>query len=71
MLTRLTIIPGSLQFERNLERQILLLDGPNIDMTDSARVGNYGFEIDSVDQGFFEGDIFYTRVIESVDVVPD
>jgi hypothetical protein len=40
-------------------------------MTNRTRVRDDRFEIDSVDQWLFEGDILDARVIEPVDVVPD
>lgn len=46
---KLTIIPGSLQLERNLESQILLCHSLDIDMPDSTWVGDYRLELDSVD----------------------
>ena len=50
---RLTIISGSFQFERNLESKFLFGNSFNIDMPDSAWVGNYRFEVYCVDKGFF------------------
>lgn len=46
---KLTIIPGSLQLEWNLESQILLCNSLDIDMPDSTWVGDYRLELDSVD----------------------
>jgi len=45
----LTIIPGSLQLEWDLESQILLCNSLDIDMPDSTWVGDYRLELDSVD----------------------
>ena len=47
--TKLTIIPGSLQLEWDLESQILLCNSLDIDMPDSTWVGDYRLELDSVD----------------------
>ena len=38
---------------------------------DSAGVGDDGFELDGVDEGFGEGGAFERGVVEAVDVVPD
>ena len=46
---KLTIIPGSLQLEWDLESQILLCNSLDIDMPDSTWVGDYRLELDSVD----------------------
>lgn len=53
----LTVVPRSLELKRHLERQVFLLDGPNVDMTDSAWVRDDGFEVDSVDEGFLERNV--------------
>lgn len=46
---KLTVIPGSLQLEWDLESQILLCNSLDIDMPDSTWVGDYRLELDSVD----------------------
>jgi hypothetical protein len=50
---RLTIISGSFQLERNLESKFLLGNSFNIDMPNSAWVGNYRFEVYCIDKGLF------------------
>jgi hypothetical protein len=40
-------------------------------MPDSTWIGDHRLELDSVDKGFFEGDILDTRVVESVNIIPD
>ena len=47
------------------------LDGVEVEGEDGAGVGDDGFEVDGVDQGFGEGGEFEGRVVEAVDVVPD
>ena len=67
---QLTVITSRLELERHFESQILLLDGRNVDMSDRARLGDDRAELDAVDEGFAQGDIFDTGVVETVHVVP-
>jgi hypothetical protein len=38
---------------------------------DHAWIGDDSLEFDCIDQGFTEGNVFDTGVVESVDVIPD
>ena len=67
---RLTVISRRLQLERNLERQLLLRDGLDIDVPDRARLSRDSSELDTVDQWLLERNVFDARVVESVDIVP-
>lgn len=67
----LTVISRRLELEGDLERQVLLLDGPDVDVLDSARVADDGSELDAVDERFSESNVLDAGVVETVDVVPD
>lgn len=45
--------------------------GVEVEGYDGCRVGDDGFELDGVDEGFGESGGFEGRVVEAVDVVPD
>ena len=68
---KLTIVPRSFELIRHLECQVLLLDCPYVDMPDSVRLSSDGFQFNTVDQWFAKCNVFDTRVVEAVDVVPD
>jgi len=67
---RLTVVPRSLELERHLERQLLLGDGFNIDVPDSTWLRSDSSELDAVDEGLLERNVFDARVVEAVHVVP-
>jgi hypothetical protein len=52
----LTVISRRLELKGDLERQVLLLDGPDVDV---------------LDERFSESNVLDARVVETVDVVPD
>lgn len=56
--------------EGNLEVQVLLLDGQDVNVLEAAGAGYDGLGIDGVDKGLLEGDLLDRRVVESIDVVP-
>jgi hypothetical protein len=53
----LTVISRRLELKGDLERQVLLLDGPDVDVLDSARVADDGSELDAVDERFSESNV--------------
>lgn len=70
-LLKLTVIAGSLELERHIESKIFLLHCSDVDMPNSARVGGNGSELNTVNKRFTKSDFLDTRVIKTVDVVPD
>lgn len=56
--------------EGDLEVQVLLLDGQDVNVLEPAGAGDDGFRINGVDKGLLEGDLLDRRVVKSVDVVP-
>lgn len=56
--------------EGDLEVQVLLLDGQDVNVLEPAGASDDGLGIDGVDKGLLEGDLLDRRVVESVDIVP-
>ena len=50
--------------------EVLLLDGPDVNVLDLAGLGDDRLEVDCVDEGLAEGNLLDARVVEAVDVVP-
>jgi hypothetical protein len=67
----LTVISRRLELKGDLERQVLLLDGPDVNVLDSAGVADDGSELNAVDERFSESNVLDARVVKAIDVVPD
>lgn len=65
------VVTGSLELEGNLEGEVLLLDGTDVDVLDGTWLRNNSLEVYAVDQWFTESDVLDTRVVKSINVVPD
>jgi hypothetical protein len=47
------------------------LDGPDVNVLDSAGVADDGSELNAVDERFSESNVLDARVVKAIDVVPD